>query len=191
MTSGAEDARRGTKLSTTSYAVLGLLTFGARSGYDLMKLAHNSIGYFWNPAKSHLYSELRRLKGLGYALETEVEQQQRPDKRIYEITPEGERALRDWLEDSEVAPEQIKSAFTLKVFFGSLMDPAKLIAQVQEMQRLARAQFDELMRIEQVIKDDEAWLYPYLTLKAGLAHSGAEIRWTEQVIEELRARGKV
>jgi PadR family transcriptional regulator AphA len=53
------------KLSMTSYGVLGLLTFGAMSGYDLTKQAERSIGYFWTPAKSQVYSELRRLAEMG------------------------------------------------------------------------------------------------------------------------------
>lgn len=174
------------KLSTTSYAVLGLLTFGARSGYELMKLAQSSIGYFWTPAKSHVYAELRRLTSHGLALETEVEQAKRPDKRVYSITPEGERALRRWLEESEVVAEPIKSVFTLKVFFGALMPRDKLVGQIEQMQRLARARLDELLAIEQMIKDDETFFYPYLTLKQGLLHSEAEILWTEQALHELR-----
>lgn len=181
-------SERPVKLSTTSYAVLGLLTFGPRSGYELVKLAHSSIGYFWTPAKSHVYAELRRLTSHGFAVETEVEQAKRPDKRTYSITPEGERALRRWLEESEVVTEQIKSVFTLKVFFGALMPRAKLVAQVREVQQLARLNLEELRAIEQVIKDDETFFYPYLTLKQGVAHTEAEIRWTEQVLADLATK---
>jgi PadR family transcriptional regulator, regulatory protein AphA len=175
-------------LATTSYAVLGLLTFGPRSGYDLMKLAEKSIGHFWTPAKSHVYAELRRLKDCGHALETEVEQVQRPDKRVYSITPAGEHALRRWLEHSEVVTEQMKSTFTLKVFFGALMPKETLVAQVEEMQRLARAKHDELVTIEHMIENDESFFYPHLTLKQGLAHVEAEIRWTDEVLDELSRR---
>ena len=49
-------------LSDTEYAVLGLLTFGERSGYELDKLAGRSIGYFWRPAKSKIYAILPRLE---------------------------------------------------------------------------------------------------------------------------------
>jgi hypothetical protein len=40
------------ELSITEYAVLGLLTFGERSGYELDALAKQTIGFFWRPAKS-------------------------------------------------------------------------------------------------------------------------------------------
>ena len=78
----------GEALPTTAYAVLGLLTFGEMSGYDLKRMANQSIRYFfWSPASSQIYSELRRLKSLGYATEREVAQERRPDKRLYQITP--------------------------------------------------------------------------------------------------------
>ena len=83
-------ARNQGNLPTTSYAVLGLLTFGEMSGYDLKGLADYSIAnFFWSPARSQIYSELRRLTSLGFVTETEVRQKRRPDKRIYRLTPEG------------------------------------------------------------------------------------------------------
>jgi DNA-binding PadR family transcriptional regulator len=39
-------------LTVTEVAVLGLLTRGPMSGYDLKKSAETSVGYFWDPAKS-------------------------------------------------------------------------------------------------------------------------------------------
>jgi DNA-binding PadR family transcriptional regulator len=80
----------GRKLPATSYAILGLLTFGQElSGYDLGKVVEQSIGFFWTPAKSQVYGELRRLVAVGYATGREVEQSGRPDKRLYAITPDG------------------------------------------------------------------------------------------------------
>jgi DNA-binding PadR family transcriptional regulator len=48
-------ARDERALPVTSYAVLGLLTYGERSGYDLTKLVEQSIGFFFTPAKSQIY----------------------------------------------------------------------------------------------------------------------------------------
>src|SRR5215813_14673456 len=87
-------------LSDTEYAVLGLLTFGERSGYELDKLTQRSIGYFWRPAKSKIYAILPRLVERGLATVTSVVQERRPDKQLYAITPAGEQALSDWLDDA-------------------------------------------------------------------------------------------
>jgi DNA-binding PadR family transcriptional regulator len=176
-------------LSTTSYAVLGLLTFAdGMSGYDVLKLAEQSIGHFWAPAKSHVYSELRRLATDGYATERRVEQSSRPNKRIYSITPEGRAALERWLTEAPMVPAPVKSIVTLKVFFGHLIPAPALTAQIRDVRRRTEEHLAELRVIEDQIKDDEALLYPYLTLKAGLAHVQADIDWTDEVLAELDRR---
>ena len=103
-------ARGRANLPTTSYAILGLLTFGEMSGYDLKGLADYSIAdFFWSPARSQIYAELRRLTSLGFVTEVEVRQERRPDKRIYRLTSPGRRALRVWLELPDVAPDVFAS----------------------------------------------------------------------------------
>lgn len=181
------DAEKG-GLPTTSFAVLGLLTFGEHSGYELFQLVEQSIGFFLTPAKSQIYAELRRLVSLGYAVEREVEQDRRPDKRVYRITPSGQRALREWLEEAEVAADEIRSPFLVKVFFGARMDRQALLSQLREARREARERLDQLKLIEDAIKDQDDLFFPYLTLKSGLAHTRASIRWADEVIKDLEAR---
>src|SRR5437588_10952112 len=126
------------ELPATGYALLGLLTFGEKSGYDLGKFVNETIAhFFFNPAKSQVYAELRRLVARGYATEREVAQRDRPDKRLYAITPMGRKALRHWLETSEAGPEVTKGPLYLKVFFGGLMDAGALRAQVEDCRRQA------------------------------------------------------
>ena len=56
-------------LRPTSWAVLGLLSFGEElSGYDLKKWADWSLRFFyWAPSYSQIYGELRKLEEIGYA----------------------------------------------------------------------------------------------------------------------------
>jgi PadR family transcriptional regulator, regulatory protein AphA len=176
------------RVPTTTYAILGMLTFGEMSGYTLAKFVERSVGYFWSPARSQIYTELRRLVSLGYAREREIAQQDRPDKRLYRITPRGERALRLWLNDPQVEPDTFKSPFLLKVFFGGLVDRETLLAQVKESRRQAQETLRELKVLEQQIKDQESLFYPYLTLKSGLAHHAATVRWADEAIKDLEAR---
>ena len=92
------------ELPSTGYALLGLLTFGEKSGYDLGKFVNETIAhFFFNPAKSQVYAELRRLVARGYATEREVAQRDRPDKRLYAITPTGRCTPTGY--HAEVAPD--------------------------------------------------------------------------------------
>jgi DNA-binding PadR family transcriptional regulator len=81
----------------TERAVLGLLTRGERSGYDLLKTIEQSVGFFWTPAKSQLYALLPRLVVRGLLKARRVEQDKRPAKTLYRITPAGRGACaRAW-----------------------------------------------------------------------------------------------
>src|SRR5436189_964956 len=108
-----------TGLSDTEYAVLGLLTLGERSGYELDKLARRSIGYFWRPAKSKIYAILPRLVERGLARGSIVAQAGRPDKQLYRLTPRGSRALKDWLDRDEPIVGVARDGLLLKLFFGA------------------------------------------------------------------------
>jgi DNA-binding PadR family transcriptional regulator len=180
-----------TGLSDTECAVLGLLTFGERSGYELDKLARRSIGYFWRPAKSKIYAILPRLVERGLASSTAVAQERRPDKQLYTITPAGEEALRGWLDVAEGDLSDSRGLL-LKLFFGGDAHSERLKAQVLERKRLAEVKLAELEEIERTIDRDEDF-FPYLTLLHGLEVTRATIAWTDGVTKlldraEARAR---
>jgi DNA-binding PadR family transcriptional regulator len=177
--------RAKSELPATSWAILGMLTFGSKSGYDLSKMVEQSIGHFFSPAKSQIYSELRRLVDLGFADVEYVNQTVRPNKRLYSITPEGRRKLRNWLETSEVEPESIKSPFLLKMFFGALISREVLIGQVKQAHVQAQEDLKSLEAVEAEIKGKPEYLYPNLVLRFGLAHNRASVSWTAQVLKEL------
>lgn len=177
-------------LPSSTYAILGLLTFGEMSGYDLGKLVDRTVGHFFSPAKSQIYSELRRLVARGYANERRVEQQDRPDKSLYRITPKGERALRGWLESPEVEPTTVRMPFLLKLFFAAYLPHESLLAQVKEVQRQARETLDDLGQLEREIGGREEFFFPNLVLQFGQAHCRARIRWTEKVLREVEARAR-
>ena len=174
-------------MPTNAYAVLGLISFGESSGYDLKRLADHSIHFFyWSPAPSQVYSELRRLESLGYVTERRVQQETRPDKRLYHITPSGRDELQRWLDESEVVPDVLKSVFLLKLFFGGDTSPEVLIGQLEARFNQMEERLLQYEEIENEINDQGDWLFPYLTLGYGMAHVRAEIEWICSAIDLLR-----
>ena len=156
-----------TELSDTEYAVLGLLTFGERSGYDLDKLAERSIGYFWRPAKSKIYAILPRLVAAGLAASSTGIQETRPDNELYRLTARGRRAFEDWLDSSDPPKGVTRDGLLLKLFFGDHADQESLREQITARKQRAEQQLAELEAIEQSI-DRTVDFFPYLTLLHGL-----------------------
>ena len=84
------------RLTTTSYAILGLLAIRSWSTYELTRQMKWSLGRFWPRAKSKLYEEPKKLEALGLATSRSETVGRRP-RAVYSITAEGRRALASWL----------------------------------------------------------------------------------------------
>lgn len=171
------------QLSTTEYAVLGLLGFGERSGYDLARLAARSIDYMWAPSRSQIYKVLPRLVEAGYARSRQVEQQSRPDKALYRLTPPGRRALRDWIERVD-EPGDGEPTYQLKVFFGWAAPAPASLAQLDAYRRWLEQRLRELEDIERTLPADEP-VHSRLALRLGIERSRVALAWTETARREL------
>jgi DNA-binding PadR family transcriptional regulator len=172
-----------TKLTTAELGVLGLLTDGEHSGYDVHQRAARTIGYIWTPAKSQVYKVLPRLVAYGLASRRDVAQATRPDKQLYRITPAGREALRAWVEAVEPAREATRDAVLLKIFFGRLAG-AEVVAQHVDALRAHDAALVEVW--EQMEQRGIPDPYELATLRYGIARARATLAWAEAVARQLR-----
>jgi PadR family transcriptional regulator AphA len=108
-------------MSTTSYAVLGLLCVQPWSAYELTQQMKRSLRFMWPRAESGIYREPQKLVELGYASVAEVAAGPRRTKSVYTATPAGRRALRRWLR-APSAPPQFESEALVKFFFADQGD---------------------------------------------------------------------
>jgi DNA-binding PadR family transcriptional regulator len=176
-----------TALSTTEFAVLGLLSFGPRSGYELKNAAEAGVGYVWTAAKSHVYGVLPRLVEGGFATTRRVTQERRPDKQVYRITRKGQRAFQAWLE-APVEERGARSPFLLKVFFGGLMSKDALVAHIERKRSEVVRELEDYRDIDRRIRDEPESYFGYVTLRWGLAQTRAWIRWADEILRELEER---
>lgn len=84
-------------MTTTSYAILGLLAIKPWTTHELVQQVDKSLRRMWPRAQSKLYEEPKKLVALGFARAAEDWVGQRRRTR-YTITPRGRRALAAWLE---------------------------------------------------------------------------------------------
>jgi DNA-binding PadR family transcriptional regulator len=107
---------RGSTLTTTSFAILGLLAVRPWSTYELTRQMDRSLGRIWPRAQSKLYEEPKKLVELGLA-EASTEQVGRRPRTVYAITGAGRRALAGWLAEPGAGPV-IEFEQLLKIFFA-------------------------------------------------------------------------
>jgi len=173
------------EISATEAALLGLLTRGEMSGYDLQHAAETSGGFFWAPAKSRIYAVLPQLVTRGFATSRSVVQETRPTKQLYRITRTGREALQSWLEEPPTM-EPERAPILLKIYFGELLEPEVLISHVRKVKAEATALIRRLEALEQ--EADGETPYGDLTIRHGLEWARAMTRWANGTEKEIAAR---
>src|SRR5258708_15347095 len=84
------------ELTTTSYAILGLLALRPWTTYELAQQMDRALGLFWPRTRSKLFEEPKKLVALGLARASSERVGKRP-RTVYTITPKGRRALTAWV----------------------------------------------------------------------------------------------
>ena len=132
-------------LTTTSYAVLGLLSIRPWSSYELTQQMDRSLGRVWPRAVSKLYEEPKKLVSHGLA-RAATQQNGRQRRTVYTITAKGRRALADWLGHPGDGPA-LEFEQLLKVFFADNGTKGDLLATLAAAQAWARARCAESLAI--------------------------------------------
>lgn len=170
------------------YALLTLLAREPLSGYDLLTYFDGSVGFVWHATHPQIYGELERLRGEKLVSQKLVVQTGRPNKKVYSITPKGTQELLQWV--ATPAPEKtMKDGMLLRAFSYGRIAPDVAVARLEEYrarhaERLAR--YRELTELVSASTDAAARLGSLLTLRAGVLHEEAYLKWCEWAIDCLR-----
>ena len=119
-------------LTSTSFAVLGLLAIKPCSTYELAQQMDRVLTRFWPRTRSKLFEEPKKLVAHGLAKATPETVGLRP-RTVYAITPPGRRALARWVAEPAEGPV-LEFEQLLKVFFcenGTTTDVRRTLADVR------------------------------------------------------------
>jgi PadR family transcriptional regulator, regulatory protein AphA len=177
------------RVNTSRYALLGLLSLGPRSGYDLKKLIDRSIAHFWNESFGQIYPILRGLEADGLARRRSERQHGKPDRQVYTLTGKGQTELQRWLQHP-TRPEGFRSELLLKLFLGAHAPAEANVRQIQEFKQRQHALLSTYAGIEQRLRaearDHPDLPYWLLTLRYGRRRATALARWSEEALTTLQ-----
>jgi DNA-binding PadR family transcriptional regulator len=179
------------------HAILGFLNYGPFSGYDLKKAFDQSVRQFWWADQSQIYRALSKLAEKNWAEVETVEQETRPDRKVYHITPPGRAELMSWL-SNPLPQEESRSANLVQVFFAGQLDDqhaieifragaAQLRAILEAFDRAPDSFFAQAYQAfptSEKITDRERFFW-MLTLECGYAYNHSMLQWMEGVIHRI------
>lgn len=175
------------------HAVLAALLEGDAAGYQLAKRFDISVSNFWSATPQQLYRELDRLEQDGLIEGHVVEQQGRPNKRVFTLTAAGRDHLHVFTAQPS-KPTAIRDDLLVKIQAFDESDHDAIRKQL--LARLEHAR-QKLARYEDLRLDlldgqaEEAYLRttqrvgPYLTLLGGRMFEQQNIAWCTTALEVL------
>jgi PadR family transcriptional regulator, regulatory protein AphA len=176
------------------YAILGFLRQKPLSGYDLKALFDRSVRHFWPADQSQIYRALARLAEKGWATVEVVEQDDRPDRKLYHLTETGRSELHCWLA-APVPIKEARSAALIQLFFAAELtdnEVQAILRKQAEHWRSALKQLGESPNAAvphatggEVTSASRRQFFALLTLDCGIATCRAQLDWIESVIARV------
>ena len=181
------------------YAILGFLNLKPMSGYELKYIFDNSIKHFWNAKQSQIYRELNNLHKADYVEIEKVEQENRPDKKVFHIKQSGKENLKKWL-TTPLGEQSHKTPFLIQVFFSAAISQEDILSILKKQEEQNKKMLKILQErttkfIDEIIvdlPDRENEEFFKLTLELGIRHQETLLNWLEfaqQKVKQLKKRG--
>lgn len=176
------------KENKSRFAILGILSLGPMSGYDIKKTIEKSISNFWNESYGQIYPMLKSLVAEQLAVCSSETRPGKLDRNVYALTERGRKELGNWLSEP-VAHQVGRIEILLKLFFGAqipVSDSRNHVERFRELHLELRKRYEA---IEKQLKIDHAsdqnlpyWL---MTVRLGQQHSHASLNWCDETLATL------
>lgn len=166
----------------TNTLCLGVLLLGDASGYDIKKMFEDSFSHFQAASFGSIYPALNKLSEQGMVSFREEQQDKRPNKKVFSITPSGREQFLATLSKAEPT-EQYRSDFLVLMTFAHLLPPERLVEIIDIQLKNLQGELDILDEIIQHCSTLSAGMR--FTVEYGIAANRALLELTRNRKQSL------
>ena len=175
--------------SKTRYVILGLLTEGPLTGYEIKRIIDIRFSFFWNESYGQLYPMLRSLGEEGLIV---AEAGGARAKIRYALAPAGRAALKGWLE-APAEKETVRFELLLKMYFAGAGERGAVAGQVRDFRESHARQLAMLDAFEAELlpvagRDNHADVLRVIAF--GQKVYRAYLEWCDETLKYLKEEGK-
>ena len=171
------------------YAILAALFNQPCSGYDLVKRFNKSVECFWSASHQQIYKALAKLEEEGHVSSEKIEQENRPNKKLYTVTDSGRQQLQTWIAQTEEEIAPLKSDLLVKLSVGHTVPTETLLETLDAYTQQHRERLKSYQAVEkqyaQMPQLSRESQFQYLALRAGIRQQLAWIAWCEEAMSFL------
>ncbi len=170
------------------HAILGFVHERPRSGYDLKKAFDSSIAHFWPASQSQIYRTLSRLTDAGMVEVRVIQQDGKPNRKVYHITKDGKTELHHWLA-TPLSLTAWREAFFIQFYWADAITRDEVVKLLANRASEHKARLEFFLDASQQLKEKPpggVWdkvLQP-LIVDAGIAVEKAWLAWVERALDK-------
>jgi len=163
--------------------LLALLAKEPAHGYELKLALEQTFGHAYpSPNIGQIYVTLKRLEQDGLVRSQDVEQDSRPNKKVYEITPAGRAELATWVHAPTEGP-RVRDEFFMKLVLAPMAGLADRMELINSQRRHYFGILRNLIAMQAAM--DRANAPARLLVEGAVLHLQADLDWLERCQEEL------
>jgi DNA-binding PadR family transcriptional regulator len=151
--------------------LLGMLKMQSQHGYQINDFIEKNLNRIMDMKKATAYAVLDRLSRAGCIAEHQEQEGNRPPRKVYSITPDGERQFLELLRANLSGAEPLSPAASIGLMFIAELPRAEVLQRLE--QRLAR--IDEriaLLRSARSTSTTSAPIWPLIGCEPCCAQNG-------------------
>jgi DNA-binding PadR family transcriptional regulator len=161
--------------------LLGLLRQARMYGYQLHEFIERDLATCTDLKKPTAYFLLDKMTRLGWISQTEEREGNRPPRRVYQVTAEGERHFQHLLRDNLGGYSITRFAGDVGLAFADALPPQEVLALLRQR---AAALAADLAAASSVPRHEGSLQF---VIDHRIAHLEAERRWLDDVMARFTA----
>ncbi|SDY80106.1 DNA-binding transcriptional regulator, PadR family [Proteiniborus ethanoligenes] len=166
------------------FIILGFLTCGQFTGYDIRQMMTYSTSNFMSASFGSIYPALNKLEKEGLISSTKVIENGR-FKKVYTINKTGEEEFMTWLEEPIDFMRSYEDILA-KVFFYGKLPKEKIKELLEQLINDINKKIEELQNLETMIKNG-AGHFEISTLYFGIDHLKFMADWYRKFANDLNS----
>jgi DNA-binding PadR family transcriptional regulator len=163
------------------FGVLGLLQGEPLHGYEVKNRFEAMLGGTWEVNIGQIYTTLQRLERDG--LVRPVGERGDRGKLLYELAPDGKRALDQWLAEPDLGPQQLHEEIYVKLLLATRIANGDLKPMLARQKRAYLQRLRDLNRLEERARRDGRIDLARL-VRGALLHTEADLKWMDELSSE-------
>lgn len=177
-----------------AYVILGLLQQQERTGYDLKtECFDDCIAHLWPADLAQIYRTLDKLKEQAWITCSVEIQYDRPNRKVYRITPTGEEELDRWLRTHQSLPIG-REPLLVQLYFGAQLPNEAIIRLLEQEVEARRKKLDECKANDILSSNDpkvsRQEFLRQLVLELVTRREQTYLDWLARAIETIRIQPK-